>query len=260
MQTGQAPIGERLLSAHQNENILFGVDSVPFLASSFEASDKLWGASKGTLTEILADQNLVLLYGVPWPPQGLYFKKEINSVADMAGIKFRAYNAATPEPLWAVTALGWAPLALMPFALMSLVIGVPSPNPSLAGMEGRFRGEIQALGIFRVTRHPVQTGIALWALGHLLANGDTASIWFFGAMLALAVGGAVSLDRRKARDKGEAWRAFASTTSLLPFAAILRGRNTFRGGEIGLWRPGLALAIYAILIAFHADLFGAMPY
>ena len=61
----------------------------------------------------------------------------------------RAYNAATPEPLWAVTALGWAPLALMPFALMSLVIGVTSPNPSLAGMEGRFRGEIQALGIFR---------------------------------------------------------------------------------------------------------------
>ena len=172
----------------------------------------------------------------------------------------RAYNAATPEPLWAVTVLGWAPLALMPFALMSLVIGVTSPNPSLAGMEGRFRGEIQALGIFRVTRHPVQTGIALWALGHLLANGDTASIWFFGAMLALAVGGAVSLDRRKARNKGEAWRAFAGTTSLLPFAAILRGRNTFRGGEIGFWRPGLALAIYAILIAFHADLFGAMPY
>ena len=95
VQTGQAPIGERLLSAHQNENVLFGVDSVPFLASSFEASDKLWGAAKGKLTEILADQNLVLLYGVPWPPQGLYYKEEINSVADMKGIKFRAYNAAT---------------------------------------------------------------------------------------------------------------------------------------------------------------------
>ena len=95
VQTGQAPIGERLLSAHQNENVLFGVDSVPFLASSFEASDKLWGAAKGKLGEILEAQNLVLLYGVPWPPQGLYFNKEINSVADMAGIKFRAYNAAT---------------------------------------------------------------------------------------------------------------------------------------------------------------------
>ena len=81
VQTGQAPIGERLLSAHQNENVLFGVDSVPFLASSFDASDKLYGAAKGKLGEIMAAQNLVLLYAVPWPPQGLYFKKEIASVA-----------------------------------------------------------------------------------------------------------------------------------------------------------------------------------
>ena len=95
VQTGQAPIGERLLSAHQNENIVFGFDSVPFLASSFEASDRLWQAAKGKLTEILADQNLVLLYSVPWPPQGMYFKREIMGVADMGGTKFRAYNAAT---------------------------------------------------------------------------------------------------------------------------------------------------------------------
>ncbi len=95
VQTGQAPIGERLLSAHQNENAIFGVDSVPFLASSFEASDKLYAAARPTMEKILADQNLVLLYGVPWPPQGMYFKKQINGVADMKGIKFRAYNAAT---------------------------------------------------------------------------------------------------------------------------------------------------------------------
>ncbi len=95
VQTGQAPIGERLLSAHANENALFGVDSVPFIATSFEASDKLWDAAQPTMEKVLADQNLVYLYAVPWPPQGLYFKKEINSVADMAGIKFRAYNAAT---------------------------------------------------------------------------------------------------------------------------------------------------------------------
>ena len=95
VQTNQAPIGERLLSAHQNENALFGVDSVPFLASSFDASDKLWKASRPALEKVLDEQNLVMLYGVPWPPQGLYFKKEVNSVADMKGVKFRAYNAAT---------------------------------------------------------------------------------------------------------------------------------------------------------------------
>jgi TRAP-type C4-dicarboxylate transport system substrate-binding protein len=95
VQTGQAPIGERLLSAHQNENAIFGVDSVPFLASSFDNSDKLYAAARPTMEKILDKQNMVLLYGVPWPPQGMYFKKEINGVADMKGIKFRAYNAAT---------------------------------------------------------------------------------------------------------------------------------------------------------------------
>ena len=95
VQTGQAPVGERLLSAHQNENAVFGFDSVPFLATSFEASEKLWKAARPTVEKILADQNLVLLYAVPWPPQGMYFKKEIDGVGDMKGVKFRAYNAAT---------------------------------------------------------------------------------------------------------------------------------------------------------------------
>ena len=95
IQTGQVNIGERLLSGHQNENALFGFDSVPFLATSFKDSEKLWDAAKGPLTEVLEAQNLHLLYSVPWPSQGLYFKKEVNSVADMKGIKFRSYNSAT---------------------------------------------------------------------------------------------------------------------------------------------------------------------
>ncbi|MDH3665787.1 MAG: TRAP transporter substrate-binding protein [Paracoccaceae bacterium] len=95
VQTGQAPIGERLLSAHQNENAVFGVDSIPFLATTFEQSAALWDAAKPTYEQILDEQNLVLLYATPWPPQGLYFKKEVNSVADMQGVKFRSYNSAT---------------------------------------------------------------------------------------------------------------------------------------------------------------------
>ncbi len=81
IQTGQVPIGERLLSGHQNENALFGFDSIPFLATSFDDSAKLWEAAKPTITQVLADQNLTLLYAVPWPPQGLYFKNEVTSVA-----------------------------------------------------------------------------------------------------------------------------------------------------------------------------------
>ncbi len=97
VQTGQAPIGERLLSAHQNENILFGVDSVPFLATSYEESATLWKVAKPTLIKILDQQNLVLLYSVPWPAQGLYFKKPVHSITDVKGVKFRGYNAATNQ-------------------------------------------------------------------------------------------------------------------------------------------------------------------
>ncbi len=95
IQTGQVQIGERLMSGHQNENAVFGFDSVPFLAPSFEASAKLFAAAEPKMTELLEEQNLVMLYAVPWPPQGLYFNKEVNSVADMEGLKFRSYNNAT---------------------------------------------------------------------------------------------------------------------------------------------------------------------
>ena len=95
VQTGQAPIGERLLSAHANEDALFGYDSVPFLATSFDGSVRLAEAAEPALTELLESQNLVHLYSVPWPPQGLYAPKEIGSVADLEGLKFRSYNAAT---------------------------------------------------------------------------------------------------------------------------------------------------------------------
>lgn len=95
VQTGQVNIGERLLSGHQNENALFGFDSIPFLATSFEDSGKLYEAAKPKIEEVLADQNLTLLYAVPWPPQGLYFRDAVNSVEEMEGIKFRSYNNAT---------------------------------------------------------------------------------------------------------------------------------------------------------------------
>ncbi len=95
VQTGQANIGERLLSAHQNENPLYGVDSIPFLVSSFDEHEALWEIAGPAVAEVLEEDNLHYLYSVPWPPQGLYFAKEITAVADMEGIKFRSYNTAT---------------------------------------------------------------------------------------------------------------------------------------------------------------------
>jgi TRAP-type C4-dicarboxylate transport system substrate-binding protein len=95
VQTGQVPIGERLLSAHQNEDPLFGIDSIPFLATSFAQAELLWELAEAPMRDLLEAQNLHLLYSVPWPPQGLYFKQPVDELADMEGIKFRSYNATT---------------------------------------------------------------------------------------------------------------------------------------------------------------------
>ena len=95
VRTGQAPIGERLISALGNEDPIFEVDALPFLATSFEQAMKLYEASKPKMQEVLESKGVMMLYAVPWPPQGLYNTKPVNSAADMEGVKFRAYNAAT---------------------------------------------------------------------------------------------------------------------------------------------------------------------
>ncbi|WP_376776026.1 TRAP transporter substrate-binding protein [Rhizobium populisoli] len=95
VQTGQAQAGEVLISLHENENPVFGIDVVPFLATSFEQSKKLYTASKPAIEKALDAQGLKLLYATPWPPQGIFTKKDVNSVADLKGLKWRAYNVGT---------------------------------------------------------------------------------------------------------------------------------------------------------------------
>ncbi|WP_440409525.1 TRAP transporter substrate-binding protein [Neorhizobium petrolearium] len=95
VQTGQAQAGEVLISLHENENPVFGIDVVPFLATSFDQAKKLWEASRPTVEKALDAQGLKLLYSTPWPPQGIYTKKDVNSVADLKGLKWRAYNVGT---------------------------------------------------------------------------------------------------------------------------------------------------------------------
>jgi len=95
IRTGQVPIGERLISALGNEDPIFEVDALPFLATSFDDAMKLYEASKPVMQETLNSKGVTLLYAVPWPPQGLYNVTPVNSAADMEGVKFRAYNAAT---------------------------------------------------------------------------------------------------------------------------------------------------------------------
>ena len=95
VQGGQAQIGEVLISNFSNEWPLFGADALPFLADSYDAAVKLWQAQKPIFDKKLGDQGLMVLYAVPWPPQGIYAKKPINSAADLKGVKWRAYNPQT---------------------------------------------------------------------------------------------------------------------------------------------------------------------
>jgi TRAP-type C4-dicarboxylate transport system substrate-binding protein len=93
VRSGQVAMGETVLSLYGNENPIYQIDTLPLLATSYENARKLWQASREELENALAKQNLKLLFSVPWPPQGLYIKKEISSLTDMRSLKIRSYNA-----------------------------------------------------------------------------------------------------------------------------------------------------------------------
>jgi TRAP-type transport system periplasmic protein len=95
VQTGQVPIGEVLISVSANESPLYAFDSNPFLADSYDESRKLWAAAKGPWSKRLDGQGITLLYSVAWPPQGIYAKKPLESIADLKGTKFRTYSPST---------------------------------------------------------------------------------------------------------------------------------------------------------------------
>lgn len=97
VQTGQVQMGELLVGLLENENKVFGVDTVPFLATSFPQSYKLWQTSKPIYQAYLNKQGLKLLYSVPWPPNALLTKKPINTIDDLQGLKWRAYSPATSQ-------------------------------------------------------------------------------------------------------------------------------------------------------------------
>ena len=93
VRSGQVPIGEFFLSTLSNEHPIFGADSQPFLATNYDEAGRLWNAQRGLIQQLLEKEGLMPLFSVPWPPQGLYTKKEIKTIDDLKGIKFRAYNA-----------------------------------------------------------------------------------------------------------------------------------------------------------------------
>jgi uncharacterized membrane protein len=190
------------------------------------------------------------------PYRGLF------SLASVAGIYWMAsaYARAPTLPLWSAPA-GARPLALVVtfIAVLYVVIGLAMPSPTSVGMEGKLAHAADSVrGITRITRHPFLWGVGLWALVHLLMNGDVASLILFGSLLLLALGGTAAIDAKRRRRFGEQWSGFARVTSNVPFAAIAAGRNQLAPAlrEIGLLRVAMAIAVYALLLIFHGRLFG----
>ncbi|MGH6943064.1 MAG: NnrU family protein [Geminicoccaceae bacterium] len=171
-----------------------------------------------------------------------------------------AWRQAPYVDLWPPYAwAAWLALLLMPIALILLVAGVSAPNPTSVGTPGALDRPDAAQAILRITRHPVMWAIALWALLHLLANGDLASLILFGTFTVLALIGTLLIDAKYARRRGADWQRFANETSNLPFAAIAGGTQRLAFAEIGWPRVVVALALYVVLLALHPFLFGVLP-
>jgi uncharacterized membrane protein len=185
------------------------------------------------------------------------------SFASLIGLVWMiyAYGHASTVHLWDPS-LGLRPIAfvLVFVAFLFGVIGLATPSPTQVGMESKLaEGTDIARGMVRITRHPFLWGVALWALAHLIVNGDLASLILFGSLLLLALGGTVAIDAKRRHRFGTGWAQFARTTSSVPFAAILSGRNRIGSAvsEIGLVRPLVAVLAYVLIFYFHGRLFGA---
>ncbi len=170
-----------------------------------------------------------------------------------------AYRASVYDPVWGQSNV-WKLLTdiLMLPAFMLVVIGLTTPNPTAVGQEAQTNRPPR--GILRVTRHPLLMGVALWAFLHLVANGDLASILFFGALLIVCLAGAPSIDAKRRRALGTAWDQFAAQTSIIPFAAIAQGHNRFVAAEFGLWRPLVGALAYVLFIGGHVHIIGVSPF
>ena len=182
------------------------------------------------------------------------------ALASLFGIGWMvyAYRHAPAVPLWG-SVLGLRPAAyvLVFIAFLFIVIGIATSSPTRVGMESTLaQGSDIARGIVRISRHPFLCGIALWALVHLVLNGNLASLVLFGSFLVLSVGGTTSIDAKRKRTFGAQWTQFANVTSVIPFAAIASGRNRLAPAlvEIGAWRPLAAIVVYAVAFYLHGKL------
>ncbi len=163
-----------------------------------------------------------------------------------------ARGAPENEVFWGVSpATRSVQIGLQLLAMLLILPGLMTPNPGSVRQEGALDRPDLVKGMLRITRHPFLWGMAVWAAGHLLVNGDAASLILFGSLFLLALFGTASIDAKRRRALGAKWDAFASQTSNIPFLAIAQGRQRLSLGEIGALRLGLAVVLWAALLWAH---------
>jgi uncharacterized membrane protein len=187
------------------------------------------------------------------------------SLASFAGITWAvmAYNAAPYVQTWGQVAGGrWLMILLMGVAFFFFAVGLTTPGPTGTSVTALERGE-PPRGIHRITRHPFLWGAAIWAVTHLIWNGDLASLVFFGGFAVLTLTGPPSIDAKRARKHGEAWAVYAAKSSNVPFAAVANGRAHLGAdvlAEMGWWRIALAAVLWLGALSAHTWAFGVSPF
>ena len=142
-------------------------------------------------------------------------------------------------------------------AFVLFVASVSQRNPTMVSGETAMARPPR--GIHRITRHPMLWSFALWAAVHIIGNGDSAAIVFFGTFLVTALAGMPSIDAKLARRDPATWQALSAATSIVPFAAIAQRRNRFVPGEIGWLSPLIGVVVWAVVLSLHPWLFGVAP-
>jgi uncharacterized membrane protein len=191
---------------------------------------------------------------------GLFSLASLGAIALLA----IAYKAAQrgEDPLLYDLGPGVKHLGI-PVVALAFLLGVQGlfmPNPTSLRQEGSAAKPDTIRGVLRITRHPFLWGVAIWSAFHLSANGDEASVIFFGTFFVLSILGTFSIDAKRRRKMGEAWAAFAAKTSNIPFAAAITGRNSLKLGESFGWRFWVAALLFVTVLFAHAHIFGVSPF